>query len=293
MKPTDRQAKQRILLVHPERMGMGDATRRAEALAMLLGAELTLVKLSRSGGLHTNVIFPQANVADGLERLRRARREARSLARWAAWREKRGDPCIDVVLCPPGVEALIDVCSQEGVALLVVPGALGWNGHTVGRLATGAGVPVLLARPVRGSDGLVVASNLEDPKRPVIRAAIALAARVEATLTVVHNEELAMPGIVSAGVAAGMAFQPIDDRALARGKQEALSCELAAMGHPGPVRVTQRFDPVEGILDTARGADADLIIVGVRERSAPGLFATHVAERVCATARGSVLLMPV
>ncbi|MDP2275409.1 MAG: universal stress protein [Archangium sp.] len=282
----------KVLLIHAARQAMGDARRRAEAMAQVLGAELIVVKLSRPTTARAHVFFPQAHRADGLRVLQEALREARTIERWQAARDRKGLPPLEVLCSSPSVDALVEVCRQPGVALVVIPASFAWFASRLTGLAARAGVPVLLARPPDGDERLVVATNLEDPTRPVIHQALALSARLELPLTIVHNA----PGFGAQLAAAGMAAMPMvapDDGEVVAETERLLRQEFAGLSRPPEVTVTRRLDSATGILEASIQAHADLIVLGVRTHSQPGMFVEHVAERVCRAAARSVLLVPV
>lgn len=279
---------QRVMLIHPSRQAMGAARRRAEGMAKVLGAQLVVVKLARPGRARAHVLFPQVHEGEVLRSVTVGLREARAVERWQAARRRKGLASVEVLASPPTVEGLVEAAATPGVALVVLPASLGWFASGVTGLAARAGVPVLLAHALQGQERLVVGTNLEDPQRPVIRRALDFAARLEAPLTIVHNSPELREELAAATAAAGL--PPLEKVADA---SDAVVNELAAAGQAAEVTVKRRGDAVTGILEAAQEQDADVIVVGVRARTAPGLFAERVAERLCASARRSVLLVPV
>lgn len=280
-----------VVLLHPVRQAMGDARRRAEAMAVVLGAQLLVVKLASPASTRTHMLFPQAQHADGLGVLQRGLREMRVLERWQGWRERRSAPPVEALSCAPSVAELLLLCAEREVALVVMPAAFSWFGAGVTNLVARSGVPVLLAHRARAHDRLVVATNLRDPARPLLKRAFELTERLGASLTVVHNA----PHFAAQAAAAGLRPRPSppnDDEA-AGGLASELRLELASLGSHPAVTVTHRLDTARGILETATGQDADLIVVGVRARAPSRMFAGGVAERVCSSAGRSVLLVPV
>lgn len=262
-------------------------------MAEVLGARLVVVKLSRPARARAHTFFPQAHLADGLGALQTTLREARTLERWQAARDRRGLPEVEVVCSSPSVDALVELCGQPGVVLVVLPASFAWFASRLTGLAARAGVPVLVARAPEGEERLVVATNLEDPTRPVIHQALALSARLEVPLTIVHNAPALGALLAAAGMGGAMPMLPRDDGAVVAERERMLRQEFGGLSRPAEVTVTQRLDAATGILEASIHAHADLIVLGVRARTGPGMFAEHVAERVCGAAARSVLLVPV
>lgn len=250
---------------------MGNARRRAEAMAQTLGAKLVVVKLTLPGRGRTSMLFSQAHPAEGA--LQQALREVRIIERWQALRERNGARRLEVTCCAPSVEDLLVVCAQPGVALVVMPASYGWFASRVTNLAARAGVPVLLAHRAHAPERVVAGATLHDGEEPVLREAIGLADRLHAPLTVVHN------------------VNPPEDLHDEEVERE-LGLETASLGHEAEVKVTHEPDPADAILGAAMGQNADFIVVGVRSPSSRELK-NRVPERVCAAADCSVLLVPV
>lgn len=267
----------KVVLLHPVRQPMGQARRRAEAMALALGARLTVVKLTLPRLARGAPVSARLQPAEGA--LQQALREVRIIERWQALREKRGAPRLEVTCCAPSVEDLLVVCGQPGVALVVMPASEGWFASRVTTLAARAGVPVLLAHATHAPERAVVAAtSLEDSARPVISQAVGLADRLQAPLAVVHNAPVSpVPS-------------PPEDADLERELAREVEEEL---GHPAAVTVTHEPDAAHAILSAASGYHADLIVVGVRTPGEARDLKTRVPERVCAEAACSVLLVPV
>lgn len=282
-----------VFLLHAARQPMGEARRRAEAMAQVLGAQLVVVKLSQPLRGRSHTFFPQAHLADGIAALTQGLRETRALDRWADARERHGLPALEVVRSSPSLEALAEICKRPGLALVVIPASFAWFASRLTALTARLSVPVLIARKPGAEDRLVVATNLEDPTRPVVFQAFTLAERLDVPLTIVHNVAGFGAKLVAAGMAGAMPLLPVDDDLLADEQQRALAVEFGALHRPANITVTRRLDAASGILEAAIRARADLIVLGVRARSTPGMFADHVAERVCGAAQRSVLLVPV
>jgi nucleotide-binding universal stress UspA family protein len=260
----------KVVLLHPVRQPMGDARRRAEAMAAALDAKLVIVKLTLPGHGRSSLLFSQSHPAEGA--LQQALREVKILERWQALRERHGAKRLEVTCCAPSVEDLLVVCAQPGVAMVVMPASSGWFASRVTNLAARAGVPVLLAQRAHEPERVLAATAFDDSEIPVLEQAAGFAQRLHAPLTLVHNvtEELSAP--------------PAEvERELER--------EALMLGRPAQVHVTHEDDPADAILHAADGDDTDLIVLGVRPAGHD--VRSRVPERVCAGADCSVLLVPV
>ncbi len=262
-------------------------------MSQVLGATLVVLKLTAPHRPRSRPIFPDGAARDGLQFVSRALREAAIVERWGALRARCGAAPLEVLFSSPSVSELVAICQEPGTALVVMPAALGHFAHGATGLAARARVPVLLAHAARSDERVVVASNFEDPRLPVVREAARLAERLDAPLTVVHNVAGFSAQLVAAGAASGMPLLPTDDAELARERARSVSLALAALDVLPDVSVTSRLDPVTGILEEAARADADLVVVGVRRQAGARRFASGVPERVCAAAAHSVLLVPI
>lgn len=266
----------KVVLLHPSRQPMGDARRRAEAMAAVLGARVMVVKLALAGDHQHHPLFPQPQATGGA--LQQALREVQIIERWQALRQRNGARRMEVTCSAPSVEDLLVVCGQPGVVLVVMPASFGWFASRVTGLASRAGVPVLLAQRARARERLLAATSLEDPTLPVVHQAVGFADRLEASLSVVHNAS-----------GPGPRQDPAADASLEHELQE----EVASMGRSAQVTVTHQRDPAQGILEAAGRENTDLIVVGVQAGGDPAVLTHRVPERVCAAADCSVLLVPV
>lgn len=255
---------------------MGEAHRRADAMARALHARLSVVKLTLPRRARSSLVFSQTHPAEGA--LQQALREVRIIERWQARRERAGAARLEVTCCAPSVEDLLVVCGQPGVELVVMPQSSGWFASRVTTLAARAGVPVLIAHPAHTRERAVVAAtSLEDSALPVVHQAAGLADRLHAPLALVHNAPAHLVPDV-----------PEDERL-----EQELTREAESLGHPASVRVTHGADAADAIIEAASGYHADLIVVGVRGVNEGRDSRPRVPERVCAAAACSVLLVPV
>lgn len=160
--------------------------------------------------------------------------------------------------------ALAHVSRRTTPRLIVVPrDSLSSPREAIG-LAHGCGAPVLVARPAAGSDAVVVASDLRDPRAPVVRTAAAIAAHLRAPLCVVHNAE---PG----------------SRVRTR-----LHDVLERIGVHADAVLRSAPQTTDAVLHEARAREADLLVVGSTGSHPRSGVAAEVLER----ARRSVLVMP-
>lgn len=273
-----------VVLVHAAGVAMGDARRRAEAMAATLGGELLIARLGRNRAPRLSVWFPFFFDADAM--LEVALREVRVLSRWSAARQRLHAPPLPAVPVD-GDDHLLEICRGRDVELVVLPMGLS---HRAAWIARRAGVAVLLAHSASSDRvDVLAATDLTRPERPVMRRAGALAERLRTQLTVVHN----LPGFAAQLIAAGLGATTIvmpDDDAVASEQERLLKAEVSALGLPADVKVTRRLDTASGILEAATERNVDLIVVGAPR---PHLFGHRVCERLCTVTDRSILLVPV
>lgn len=173
------------------------------------------------------------------------------------------------------VHAAIQRACEIGARIVVLPAEVGQSGSCVSAIAASSGVPVLVARTPTSGDAIVAATSLRDPRLPVVRRAADMIDRFETTLVCVHDLEgtTTGPEIERRRCLLATALEPL-----------AISRELVIDYEP---------EPADAVLAAARERDADMIVVGVpRKTWLEILQHPTVASRVVASARRSVLLVP-
>jgi nucleotide-binding universal stress UspA family protein len=182
-----------------------------------------------------------------------------------------------------------------GAVLTVVAPSQRLLDSSIESLATQTGIPVLVARSSAELDPFVVAAtDLEDTEFPVLRAASKLAQILGAAVIPVHNvsplpvllrEALHHPRALSQRAAWIEIAQERKRSGLERAADE---LELGQAGV-----VLSDYDAARGILEEARSRKADLVVVGLRNRSwLERLLSPSVATCIVRDARRSVLITP-
>lgn len=277
-----------VVLIRCDGANHGPAMRWASAFAAALSTDLVLIRLVSGRPLATNLLFPHRHAAEGLRQAKAALRVMQARARWQRRFFSGGTAPAFLSIPREGTARLIDSLAGLAPRLVVLPASGVWPGDAVGRLATGAQVPVLVARAPRAPDGeapIVAASNLADARLPVLTHAADVAHALGRPLTFVHNLDpvpFAWVGTELYPMTAG-----IEQAALTFSLQ---TLERVAQTHDADVTVTRQGDPVTGILSAARRAVADLVVVGAA--SSPSFISRRVTARVITAARRSVLVVP-
>jgi nucleotide-binding universal stress UspA family protein len=162
-----------------------------------------------------------------------------------------------------------------GVSMVIVPEELA---AVAVSLAESLRRPVLVARESRG-DHVVIATDVAAPGDPVLDAGVRLATRLAAPIVAIHN----IPPTVASN-------QPVRG-ADARGEEVRRSTQRY-----GIARTVIAHEPStpHAIFDLARTEAAEVIVVGVRQRSwLRRQLGTGVPERIARDARCSVLVTPI
>lgn len=253
-----------------------DALRRAHALSRAFGGELFVLRVLPDSARH-DVLLPHLSLLHAMNDLTRTKRaldethaQCESLAPGLSSEQ---------VLVRRGahLHEAYRVASELKASLIVVPRQRGVSGRDVAWLASMADAPVLVARPSTRGDSIVAATDMRDPRYPVLHQAAAWSQRLEAPLVCVHN---------TAGATAGPATP-------ARSAIDLLQVALR-FGRDAESIVARRADPLEAILGEARTREADLVVVGVRPRTWLDIFsAQSLASRLVDRARRSVLVTPI
>ena len=168
--------------------------------------------------------------------------------------------------------ALVDGTRRAQPQLLVLPPARWVTPSLALDVAATTHVPTLIARGVETARRIVAATDLRDPQLPLVTGAASWSQRLDARLVLVHARH-----------------SPREREAVA-GRLEDVAKTL---GTPAEVAVTAEDDPARSLLDVARTWNADLVMVGARERPWWDLRPRpRVAELVLASSGPSILLLP-
>lgn len=262
----------------------------ARAAAAALDTSLVSLRVFPPSPVHANVVFPQRNVVEGFLEARQVETLMVAEQRWHARFGKHETPPALVTLMSMGFQHLVEVLECVSPSLVVLPASRSWPAENVVRLATALQIPVLVCRGSRGSRRMVVASNLEDSRRPVLRLAAQWASVLGQQITLVHNitPMLMVPPPSPEVCWFGVGTAELDQQ-VAQHRVSLL--ERSAMEFGVDASVMRELDPAAGILGVASRMDASLVVVGAR--SVGGAASHRVPRRVLSSARRSVLVVPI
>lgn len=177
--------------------------------------------------------------------------------------------------------AVVELACEIAPILVVVPA--GMNGRLVTSLACAARVPVLVARPPSDGETVLAASDLSQPRLPVLREAAGLARRLAAPVVLLHNLPPPRDGRETASSEAA--------RAEASGLLSRVRDATIRLGVEGRAVLSRQPSAADAIVRAAR--HADIVVVGSYRRSwMPRLVARSVAATVVDRAGRSVLVTP-
>ncbi len=163
------------------------------------------------------------------------------------------------------------------------------RGCTVDRVVHDSNVPVLVARPSPHSRQIVVATDLADWRFPVIEVASQEARLFDARVVALHCLE---PWPMY-GARIGAEYLPPRISARARLARDTLDSALQRFAIAAEPRVIVGA-ATEAILDAADQYDAELVVVGQRQRSAWARFVEgSVSPTVIRRAPCSVMVVPI
>jgi nucleotide-binding universal stress UspA family protein len=273
----------------------GESLKRADALAEAMGVELRIVR----------VVDPYPVLTPSM-RLFNARDAARALDELTKLREATCEwfeSALGHALSPGQLEVVrgdfVEITCERALelaaALVVIAPSRRLLDSNVESLATRSGLPILIARSGSELDPCVVAAtDLEDARFPVLRAAAQLAQVLGAAVVPVHNV-CPLPAMLR-----GAAHHPsaLRERAawLATAKERKQSGLARAVGELELSQagvISDDYDAARAILHEARSRKADLVVVGLRTRSwIERLLSPSVATSVVRGARRSVLITP-
>lgn len=264
---------------------------RAHALARVLEAELHILRVLPAP-MHANTIFPQWNMLDAMRAIEHTLHAGRSTRVWLESVLAEDAARVETFVIAHGdyIEQVATRAAELAPKLIVMPAREERVGALVTSLVRATGTPVLVARDATHGESIVAATDLESVGYPVLRKAAELGRSLDAPLVAVHNlNPLAV--VIGLELAWPMTVLPGDPLSDARGARLAeLSSKL-----PGDAQavVRQEVNPVDAILGEARERDADLVVVGTRQRGwFDRLICGSVAAQVVNRAQRSVLVTP-
>lgn len=262
----------RILMAITAGRTSAPAVREAHAFAQRLGAELHLIRVVSPVG-PSGLCVPRdlAGALRESQRVLAAGRHARKVCNRVLAEQLPGTRiCVRMGTL---VDQVAQRAAELDVQIIAVPRDMPRLAPSVMELARRTDCAILVAKGWAGTGALIAATDLEDPRTPVLRKAAELGRELRASVVAVH-------GIMH--VAGGSAR--LDET---RQKLEHATRSIA--GRLETI-VFQTLDPVDGVLHQARARGASLIVVGTRSqrpRTAPS-----TAARLVMRARRSILVQP-
>jgi nucleotide-binding universal stress UspA family protein len=265
-----------VLFASPATSESTEALRAAEALAQAFTAELVVLRVTASTrGAPWRSIMSYSTVA---KRTRKwcedvlARRLRRDQVRTRA-----GD----------FLSIVAEAARQAGTELVVIPNVSGQTAGCVHDLAVEIGAPVLLFREVRGSDAVVVATDLITPGYPVLRTGALLSSSLRKRVVFVHNLRLTL---------ASPSYWSVEMERMRSECTVRRVEQLFAVGRSFDIEstnvVTARATPAEAVLSVAERERADIIVVGARGRSRSAGGHAPAAQEIIERNPRSVLIVP-
>jgi nucleotide-binding universal stress UspA family protein len=240
----------------PKAIGRHGPGRAHRAILVATALHEASVPALRRGVVLAEIFDARLHVLHVVSRISPALQERSEVTRDAVRRWAEADAQIvlpdDAVLVGAGDPAdAITGAAEEVHADLVVIGRPGRDGATLDGLCRSPTRSILIADRQRNRGELVAATDMLDPKFPIVHSAARLARALEAHVTVVHNVEAGGP---AEGVRLGTILTRVHSL-------ERLACELASVrgAKVGATRATS-----DAIADVALARDADIVVVGVR-----------------------------
>jgi nucleotide-binding universal stress UspA family protein len=252
------------------------ALQEADAFAQRLGAELHLLRVVPH--VDTKAPSPPRNLVQAVREAQRVLSAARHTRKLCDRMLHHELPSLRIcVRLGTFVEQVAQRASELDAPLIVVPPGTMRLAQTVTELARRTDCPVLVPKGRASFMTLLAATDLEDPRTPVLQRAAEIGRELGAAVVALHSWR---------------------DSASGRGSPATLEqcrerLERAAGGFDArfePI-VQRALDPVQSILDQARAHDAGIIVVGTRPR--PGGSLGSAAVQLVRRARRSVLVAPV
>jgi nucleotide-binding universal stress UspA family protein len=277
----------RVLLA----LGRRDCSRacllRAFDVARSLEAAVDVVRvLPRRHGWSRWVPKPLARWLDRRQK-DQARATLRATRYWLAGAYGIEPPAGHVVIRSGAfVHEVVSHSERRQAVLIIVPPDLGRLGSVVTQLALLARRRIFVARPPCRSRTILAASDLATPGLPVLQEAARLVRVLRMALVSFHQVN-------------PLSSDDQDDGS-ERGPMQLASSELRLeralewLATPGAAEVRLGVDPASAIVTEAHDRQADLVVVGVRQRSRlERLVYGSIAAQVVKRAGCSVLVAPV
>lgn len=190
--------------------------------------------------------------------------------------------------------------AEDVKATLVVTASRGLSGivrlllgSIAERIIRYAHCPVLIARPYKKTNKILVATDLSDPSLPAVELAAEMARKNSAELTVLYClDVMPSPAMGLTVPFGGVPIIPPPEliEQMRTGAQSALASIIERFAVKAETRVVEG-DAASMILRTAEKMEADLVVVATHGRTGLARLALgSVAEKVVRGARSSVLV---
>jgi nucleotide-binding universal stress UspA family protein len=272
--PSDSGSAPRILYATAEPTPDGDCLDRAHALAEVLHAHLEVWSM----GLTRLAATSDADAASAGEEDSEAQRLPAGRSASAQRDARRRDGFVQRVAAR---------AREVNAILLILPGSERPAARATA-MVRATGRPVLVARPRMASGAILAATDLTDPRYPIVRQAGRLGALNRVSVVALHN---VLPSCIELETRAPWP-------AALRPDPDAMTHQLQALvGATREHRVatailTALIDPVDAILREARASRPDLVVVGTRPRCEEASGRRSVSAQLVNLLRQSVLIMP-
>ncbi|MEO8182294.1 MAG: universal stress protein [Deltaproteobacteria bacterium] len=280
-----------VVLAMPEAAYPTASLLQGLALARRLGANLHVLRVLPERTKATALLLERssARTRQIADRVIEAHRTTRQ---WLSDCLLQGDTVEHLaIVCGDFVEQASRYALDIRAKLILVPPCEVGLGRRVTSLACTSGAPVLVARAVATKATILAATDLDSSHFPVLSTSAELGWRLDAPLVVVHNVS-PLSAVMGVGTNWPGVLLPADPARAARVERLMVACGRLPVEAQAVVR--DEVSVVDAILDEGRLQDADLIVVGVRQRNwFEGLLSGRVAARVATSAERSVLVTPI
>jgi nucleotide-binding universal stress UspA family protein len=191
--------------------------------------------------------------------------------------------------------------AEDVKATLIVTASRGLSGiirlllgSVAERIVRYAHCQVLIARPYKKTNRILVATDLSNPSLPAVSMAVEIAQKNSAELVVLHSLDIMPSPAMGLTVPFGgvpIVLPPELIQQMRAGAQAALAEIVERSGIKADARVVEG-DAASMILRTAEKIEADLVVVATHGRTGLARIALgSVAEKVARGARSSVLVV--
>jgi len=283
-----------VLFALPEEGCPTDSLLRAAALSHALGADLRVLRVLPKPS-RVRALFPGRNSRRVVLSVGLSLYATRSARDWIQGALGPDESIVERFSIAHGefVRKVAKRAAAFQTALIVVPPCRRAMGTTITSLANLTRIPVLVARRSTGATTVLAATDLQAEGYPVLKLAAALGVRIPAPLVIMHNvNPISVVPIAGLHGVRPVTLPTPDWTTRARASL------LEAASHELHLNVTavvrQDSNPVEAILGEARAREADMVVVGSRQRRWMNrLISGSIAARIVNRTKRSVLVTPI